>query len=509
MGRGDGMGRGNPSTSSEVERSRQREGVTLLGRRDLTTLHAVGQSLAIAPVTKVAVFGSLLATQAGGSTPVVVVLSLGVTLCFAWTITQYARRYAGAGGLYEYLVRGVGRRVGLVASGMAMFNGLVASASIPLLVGLLWEPFWRTQFDIRAPWWTGSVAATLFVAGLMYLGIRVSLRAQLVLTALAAAPLIILAVALIADPAETHTLTVFDPRRHSEGNFFHALLLGLLLFGGFEASAALGEEEAAPHRSIPRAMLLTVVGAGAFYVLVFYGVVVGLGPGEVQAAWGRNPSALSVLADARFGAPFGAVVDLAIIVDLVVAMAAFGNSLARGLFALARDRLLPSPLAARSRFDTPLGGTAAFAASGLVGVVVGMQLDTPYNLFEAVALMNVVLVTPVLVLLAIGAVRLFSHPYRQLLTRLPVILVGGAVPVFALYGTLNPLPTGAARWGIVLVGFVLAMTLFWAVTVFSLRPVAAARAAAYALTPDDEGRSGRATGGDARRTTRRRTSARN
>lgn len=145
----------------------------------------------------------------------------------------------------------------------------------------------------------------------------------------------------------------------------------------------------------------------------------------------------------------------------------------------------------------------------MVGVVVGLQLENPYDLFEAVALMNVVLVTPVLVLLAIGAVRVFSPRYRQLLTRLPVILVGGAVPVLALYGTLNPLPTGAARWGVVLVVFVLALTLFWAVTVFSLRPVATARAAAYALTPDDEGCSEPARRDHLRLTTRPGTSAPN
>ena len=52
----------------------------------------------------------------------------------------------------------------------------------------------------------------------------------------------------------------FNPSNVAEGgSVFKGLLFGILMFVGFELAAALGEETADPKRSIPIAVLSTIL----------------------------------------------------------------------------------------------------------------------------------------------------------------------------------------------------------------------------------------------------------
>ena len=72
-----------------------------LGERRLSTLDAVAQSLAIGPIFSGVFLTFLIVIQAGWNTLLSVVLgSIGV-LCLGWVVSVYARRYSGAGAIYE------------------------------------------------------------------------------------------------------------------------------------------------------------------------------------------------------------------------------------------------------------------------------------------------------------------------------------------------------------------------------------------------------------------------
>ena len=53
------------------------------------------------------------------------------------------------------------------------------------------------------------------------------------------------------------------------------MLYGVLLFTGFESSANLGEETDAPERNIPRAVLMSVLVVGVFYVIGTFAQIAG------------------------------------------------------------------------------------------------------------------------------------------------------------------------------------------------------------------------------------------
>ena len=98
-----------------------------LGKKNLTTMHAVAQALAIGPMFSVAlILGGVSRPDigAGWNAALAVLLAgLGV-LAIAYTISLYARKYAGAGAVYEYLTHGAHPWVGVFTAGFFFVGAL-------------------------------------------------------------------------------------------------------------------------------------------------------------------------------------------------------------------------------------------------------------------------------------------------------------------------------------------------------------------------------------------------
>ena len=98
-----------------------------LGKKNLSTIHAVAQALAIGPMFSVAlVLGGVSRPDigAGWNAALAVLLAgLGV-VAIAYTISLYARRFAGAGAVYEYLTHGAHPWVGVLTAGFFFVGAL-------------------------------------------------------------------------------------------------------------------------------------------------------------------------------------------------------------------------------------------------------------------------------------------------------------------------------------------------------------------------------------------------
>ena len=90
-------------------------------------MHAVAQALAIGPMFSVAlILGGVSRPDigAGWNAALAVLLAgLGV-LAIAYTISLYARKYAGAGAVYEYLTHGAHPWVGVFTAGFFFVGAL-------------------------------------------------------------------------------------------------------------------------------------------------------------------------------------------------------------------------------------------------------------------------------------------------------------------------------------------------------------------------------------------------
>src|SRR5436305_2064396 len=86
-------------------------------------------------------------------------------------------------------------------------------------------------------------------------------------------------------------------------------------FGLFETSASLGEETRDPRRSIPRAVIGTVIITGIFYLVVVYASDIGFGLAHSDKWAGNGPGALDFLATKYVGSWLAVLVDIAVLFD--------------------------------------------------------------------------------------------------------------------------------------------------------------------------------------------------
>src|SRR5581483_308462 len=271
-------------------------------RRDAISFpEALAQSVSVmAPAMSGAFVTYLAAIKAGGATPLAFLLATGSCLLIGAVVSRFALRLPSAGSLYTYTVDGLGPFWGFVAGclypaglGIAVFTSLVMrNVGAPAVLGQWWL------------WFAAGVAVYFLLS---WFSIEFSTRAQLVFTAATAATLLLLAAVIVGKGgAGGNTLAVFSPG--AAGVTWPLVLggmaFGILSFTGFETAAVLGEETRNPRRSIPWAVLGSVVVGGLFYVVVTYATAVGYCAREATTAWPRSAAGLAALAD-RYAAWLG------------------------------------------------------------------------------------------------------------------------------------------------------------------------------------------------------------
>jgi amino acid transporter len=448
-----------------------------LGERKLGTIHAVGQSLAIGPIFSAGAVTATVSAAAGYNTPLSVLLAFVGSMALAYVIVVYARRFAGAGAVYEYLGKGVSSSFGVFSAAVYLLGLLMLGAGgVYIGIGFLTQGFFDAHLHTHIPFWIGGAVALVIVYVLNLYGVRMAVRGVLTLAIISAVPFLIVSVAIIArGGADGNTLAVFDPGHTSWNAVFKGVLFAVTLFVGFEAAAAIAEETHEPHKAIPKAVLATVAISGVFFLLVTYAGAIGFGEPALGAhnAWASSPSAFGDLATQYVGKWLGTIVDLVIILDAISLAIAFMVTASRIMFALSRDRLLPQWAGRTSaRFGTPTAANTAIAAWSVVLLVwggvthYGAGLGVPDS-FAAFLILNAAgsyLVELIYIFLALFALRLVWRSRGDeggLAWKVPTILVGLATPILAYKGSLDPFPVYPLNRGVYFALVLVALAAVW------------------------------------------------
>jgi amino acid transporter len=337
---------------------RHRSPVHGLDRRRLGPFEVLAQSVSsAAPAAAIAAAPAIASTTAGPGTlwsfAVATVVALLIGLC----VGEFTRRMAVAGSLYSLTAQGLGP-LGAFGCGVALLvgyaglaMGALAGAAI-YLTGLLDR--------IGVPVGRVELVVVLLVLGAVAAGgvlARVRLSARFVLLAESLSitlMVVVFTVLLRTDAPPVPALP--DP---GAGGIAAGVLPALSAFIGFEAATAMGVEARRPFRTIPRVVLWTAGGAGLLYL---YATAALLATGALT---GSEP--VPALA-ARLGVPLAAVLDAGIALSFLACTLATWTALARVVFSMARDRIVPACLGAtHPRLRTP---HVAIAAT--VPVIVGV-----------------------------------------------------------------------------------------------------------------------------------------
>ena len=457
-----------PSTSNTPQR---------LGSGILTLFDCVAQSLSIGPIFSTAFVAFLIAGIAAGSAPVSVIIGAIGVLALGYVVTLYARRYKGAGAVYDYL-RQTNPALGIFSAGIYFIGTITLATGGFLVIGLLISQTLNQYLGLNSPWWLWAAVALVALFAVNHFGIRLATRAQLTLTAISVIPLLILAIAILAKGGDGgNTIQAFNPANVPVSGLFGGILFSILLFVGFESAASLGEETANPERTIPRAVIISVVLAGIFFLLMIYACDIGYGLAHTDK-WATDPTALDTLANRYVGKWLAILIDIAVLLDALAVMSAFTATTARGFFAVARAGLLPRVLSRQSRHSTPLGGNLLVLVVGLIVILVTAlsqigraDATAQGNVFTQFGIMSTVgsiTIEIIYIILAVVAFRFVRE--NPAWWRWVVLVIAVVTPLLGIYGSVVPFPPYPSNIAIYVALAAVVVAGLWTAVMTRVRP---------------------------------------
>ena len=323
------------------------------------------------------------AAESGSLVWVTFFVTAGVAALTGLTYAELASMYPRAGGSYEYARQAFGLRIGFVTGWLVVCAEIIAAAAVALGFGAYLEALAGPDAGIAAVVLLGAGAA---VAAAGVLG---SMRLAGFLTLVEAGGLVLVTTIGFLD---------FSPHRAVADAHLAQLLsgAGMVFFAyiGFEQVATFSEETRDPRRTIPRAILISVVFSTAVYVLVALSAVGSIGAPALAAA----EAPLAAVAEQVLGAAAGDVMSS-------IALAATANTTlllvmagGRHIYAMASTGSLPRQLGYVSdRTRTPLAGIAVASGFAILislwGEIGTIAETTSFGLLTAFVVVNAALIS--------------------------------------------------------------------------------------------------------------------
>jgi amino acid transporter len=412
------------------------------------------------------VVGVISASGKGGgvAAPLSVLIAGVGVFALGWIVTQYAREIHSAGSLYDYVTRGLGQRVG-TAAGWLYYGGIVVLlVGLLLLIGGYLESTIQSEFKVDPlPSWAWTLIMIAVIAFILYRGVRLSTRSQLVLALVSIVVVTIFFITVIAKLGSANSVKPFEPSSAADGwsGIFFGVLYGVLLFVGFETAANLAEETPNPRREIPIAVMTTAGIATVIYVVATYVEVAGFHYSlkTISAAAGAPLFALGAPAGAGgFGGTWiDRLLELVVLFDMLAVAIGCAVSASRGLFALARDRRIPGVLAITSRkHGSPLGAAAFITGASVVTLLVNQfwtslfalpQTPHYFALFAWGSTFGGFALVVVYLLMSVGSLVSFAGAQRRMSTVIAAV-IGILITGGAIFGSFYKVtsPTIEAPW---------------------------------------------------------------
>jgi amino acid transporter len=298
-----------------------------------------------APSVSVFFNSPFAAASAKRGLPAAFILASIAIALVGWTIASFARKLPTSGYAYTFVSNGLGSRLGFLAGWMT----LMAFAATPLIVppafGVTFSDLVNRVTGVKIPWVILSIALLIFVGTLVIIGIRESLKVGAVFLAFEVSVLTGFALYMVVNggPEGNAPSTLLPSAAPSFGSLGLALVFGILSFQGFESAATLGEETREAKKRVPLAVMSAVLATGVFYTFIAYASTVGWGP-DKMAGFASAGTPLTDLAQHYGGTWLADLLDGVVSAGLVAVTIAATNGASRVLYALGRERLLPSAL---------------------------------------------------------------------------------------------------------------------------------------------------------------------
>jgi amino acid transporter len=396
----------------------------------------------------------------GGGAPLAVIFALVASLFAANSIGQLSKHMPSAGSFYTYVSNGIHPAVGfLVAWGFLLgivVGGPFLALQMGFIVGNTCNAEWGWSTDL---WWIWTLLVSILVFLLGYRGIKASTGIGMLLGAFEILVFVALSITLIVQAGGHNTLQVFGTHYANNADYrgLSGVIAGsvftILAFIGFEEAAPIAEEAHEPRRTIPRAIILSCLGIGVFYILNTYASSVAYGPSKMTgfvSAGDSNPWQ-NLLGRQAWGLAGFVLVFLALVNSVIANQNAANNSSTRTMFSMGRIRLLPTAYGSLTRGSPMVALVTQLVVTVGVSLWLGFQYD-PYTGFLLTATILVDIFAPMYVLLNIACITYYWRRRRDEFSW----LMHGLLPVLGALAFIPAFFAGAGITGVPGLGFITA-----------------------------------------------------
>ena len=396
-----------------------------------------------------ATYGELLVTAGPVGIWLWVIAAVGQTLV-ALVVAQFAARIALSGSSYQWASRLTNPKIGwlfgwltfwyLAIAVVAMDNALASQALMPL-VGL--EENEGTARVITVV--IMIVQAALVIASTRLLGLITSAAVAVELGIVVVLVLALAAVMLFMGSGDIENVTSQGITAGDSsylaigGGLMAGMLMGLTTLVGFDSAANLAEEAKDPFRSVPRAIVFSVLAAGVAGLLFLIALTVAIT--DVPAV---SNSASPVAEIIR--SQLGPVMERLLLIGITFAIFGAGMvvmaACSRQVFAMARDGRFPA--SGLMQRVNPRTQTPVFATILILVIGIGLMVALP-----GVALLELIIGSTILPALIYGSIVVLYLVVRKRLERkeggfnlgrfeLPVSAAALLWVAFALFVLVTP-----------------------------------------------------------------------
>jgi APA family basic amino acid/polyamine antiporter len=280
-----------------------------------------------------------------------------------------------SGGTYEYGYAYLAPSLGFTAGWMFLCAKTASAATAALgFAGYLLQALGLSGLVVPA-----AVAAVAALTAIVLMGIRRSNRANIVIvsvTIFALAFFVIAGALAVFAKGSQPWLPFFRPSVDSGSptpGLLEATALMFVAFTGYARIATLGEEMQDPARTIPRAIIATLVASAVLYIAVGAVGIATIGPDALAEA-ARAEVAPLVVAARTFGIPgASSIVAVGAMTAMLGVLLNLILGLSRVLLAMGRRGDMPGKLAEVGESGSPIAAILAvgiaIAALALIGNV--------------------------------------------------------------------------------------------------------------------------------------------
>jgi amino acid transporter len=431
---------------------------TRLKSNALNFWEVLAQAIAlISPSMTAALIVPLMFGTAGTAGWLCYLFGTVMLLFVAISLNQFSKRYTSAGSMYEYTVKGLGPKAGGVSGWCLiwayMFIGIAGVTGFTHFATKLLGMAGATGY-LSHPSITLFALCVLTAWFLAYMDITFSTILMLIFEGVSVAVILMLAFLALGKIGAIDVTQMHPIAGHGLKDIGLGVVVAVFSLVGFECATAFGEEAKTPLKTIPRAVIASLLLTGAFFVFITYI--------ETHALANNNPTLdkldapLTTLSQNLGVAWMGVLISVGAMISFFALAMSCMNAGARVMFTMGRYGIFPLSIGSSHKKNlTPHVALKTFAVIQFLipttfillsyAAVGGWQM-APFDAFNDAGLFGAMGFCGAYVLISLATPFYLKKIGEMKPHHVAIAVIALALLIVPIVGTVYPVPAAPLNY---------------------------------------------------------------